>query len=176
MQMSDDGAESAAQIAATTDAPPAAEPVLGRTGTFAPLAEPTFRRIWVSSLFSNFGQEKQRIDVDGHRVEPRTVAGVGRAGAIQDAGIVDEHVEAAEFADRGRDERIARTRLAQVLKSPAAAGADCRDDRVAARAVPARDHHGGAGPGEQPRAGLADAGRRPRNQHGFPGKASCIAL
>lgn len=27
-----------------------------RVGTFAPLAEPTFRRIWISSLFSNFGQ------------------------------------------------------------------------------------------------------------------------
>lgn len=27
-----------------------------RSGAFAPLAEPTFRRIWVASLFSNFGQ------------------------------------------------------------------------------------------------------------------------
>jgi MFS family permease len=27
-----------------------------RSGAFAPLAEPTFRRIWISSLFSNFGQ------------------------------------------------------------------------------------------------------------------------
>ncbi len=27
-----------------------------RVGAFAPLAEPTFRRIWISSLFSNFGQ------------------------------------------------------------------------------------------------------------------------
>jgi MFS family permease len=27
-----------------------------RIGAFAPLAEPTFRRIWVASLFSNFGQ------------------------------------------------------------------------------------------------------------------------
>ncbi|MBU6267327.1 MAG: MFS transporter [Sphingomonadales bacterium] len=27
-----------------------------RSATFAPLGEPTFRRIWVSSLFSNFGQ------------------------------------------------------------------------------------------------------------------------
>ena len=28
----------------------------GKTGAFAPLSEPTFRRIWISSLFSNFGQ------------------------------------------------------------------------------------------------------------------------
>ena len=28
----------------------------GRTGAFAPLREPTFRRIWITSLFSNFGQ------------------------------------------------------------------------------------------------------------------------
>lgn len=28
----------------------------GGSGAFAPLREPTFRRIWVSSLFSNFGQ------------------------------------------------------------------------------------------------------------------------
>ncbi len=28
----------------------------GGTGTFAPLREPTFRRIWTASLFSNFGQ------------------------------------------------------------------------------------------------------------------------
>lgn len=28
----------------------------GGTGTFAPLREPTFRRIWITSLFSNFGQ------------------------------------------------------------------------------------------------------------------------
>ncbi|MDE2301322.1 MAG: MFS transporter [Sphingomonadales bacterium] len=27
-----------------------------KAGAFAPLAEPTFRRIWISSLFSNFGQ------------------------------------------------------------------------------------------------------------------------
>lgn len=28
----------------------------GGTGAFAPLREPTFRRIWITSLFSNFGQ------------------------------------------------------------------------------------------------------------------------
>ena len=28
----------------------------GRIGAFAPLVEPTFRRIWLASLFSNFGQ------------------------------------------------------------------------------------------------------------------------
>lgn len=31
-------------------------PAPSRGGAFAPLAEPTFRRIWISSLFSNFGQ------------------------------------------------------------------------------------------------------------------------
>ncbi len=28
----------------------------GNSGAFAPLSEPTFRRIWIASLFSNFGQ------------------------------------------------------------------------------------------------------------------------
>ncbi|MFA7587750.1 MAG: MFS transporter, partial [Novosphingobium sp.] len=28
----------------------------GGTGAFSPLREPTFRRIWTASLFSNFGQ------------------------------------------------------------------------------------------------------------------------
>ncbi len=32
------------------------EPAPLRIGAFAPLNEPTFRRIWISSLFSNFGQ------------------------------------------------------------------------------------------------------------------------
>ena len=41
-----------------TSAPPAAESGTPRdeTGAFAPLREPTFRRIWTASLFSNFGQ------------------------------------------------------------------------------------------------------------------------
>ena len=34
----------------------AANGTAGRVGAFAPLVEPTFRRIWVASLFSNFGQ------------------------------------------------------------------------------------------------------------------------
>jgi MFS family permease len=34
----------------------AAPPDAGRPGAFAPLREPTFRRIWITSLFSNFGQ------------------------------------------------------------------------------------------------------------------------
>ncbi|MEO6093532.1 MAG: MFS transporter [Novosphingobium sp.] len=33
-----------------------AAPAMNETGAFAPLREPTFRRIWTASLFSNFGQ------------------------------------------------------------------------------------------------------------------------
>ena len=39
-----------------SNAEPGNQPVTRRGSAFAPLAEPTFRRIWLSSLFSNFGQ------------------------------------------------------------------------------------------------------------------------
>ena len=44
------------QVSDSGQANGAAQGGAARGGTFAPLREKTFRRIWTSSLFSNFGQ------------------------------------------------------------------------------------------------------------------------
>ena len=122
-------------------------------------------------------QVKERIDVDRHRVEPLLIGGLWRVRAVEDPGIVDEDVKAAERGNGCGNERIAGARLAQIRGLElrvAACAVEGGDYGLPARHIAARHHDGGAGLGEDPCAGLANAGGGARDQHDFPGKTHGI--
>ena len=120
-------------------------------------------------------QIEERIDVDGHGVEPLRIGGIECIRRVQNAGIVDEHVESAETLDRLGDQPLAGACGAQIDGAElarAARGADGIDDALpAARGM--RPHTMTAAPDSANTRAHASPipRRRARHQHHFSGKA-----
>ena len=83
-----------------------------------------------------------------------------RIRRIENTGIVDQHVEPAERAHRGRDQLVAGAGLAQIgaMKlGPHAGLLQIFEHRAAALDIAAGKHDGSPRFRERPSAGLADA-------------------
>ena len=119
-------------------------------------------------------QIEQGVDVDRHGVQPLLVAGVERIGRMENAGIVDQNVQAAQTLDGVADEALAGACSAQIRRGELRTAARLPDGfshGQAARLAAARHHDTGARFREDAGAGLADSGGRARDQYRLSSKA-----
>ena len=115
------------------------------------------------------GEEERRLDVDGVDPVEGLLVGLRRRRAGEDAGVVDEDVDAAAEFPRGLlgqrpTGRRAAVEVGAQEHGPAALRADPLDHRRAARFVAAGDRDERALPAERERDLAADVAGRPGDQ------------
>ena len=105
----------------------------------------------------------RRLEVDVDHRRPAVDVEARDRPDLADAGVADEHVEAAELLDRECDEALEVLALGDVRapsRGPVAASADAVGQFIQTLGAPRSQHDGGASLGEQQRGRLADPAAR----------------
>ncbi|MNF70603.1 hypothetical protein D3C84_525160 [compost metagenome] len=127
---------------------------------------------------SGAAEEEHRIQIDVHRREPHLVAGFLDGAARNDAGVVEQDVDAAEAFDRPGDDRFTVFLLPQIAGQAVCFGAQFAgllDHGQATVSIDVRDHHTGTFGGEQPHKRLTDTTGASGNHDNLVFESHCFA-
>ncbi len=108
-------------------------------------------------------------EVHRHDLAENPQAGFGEGTAVGDAGVIDQHVDAAEALHRQRHGTLHRIGVgdvaAQAERLAAEMVAQVLDQTVQRRLVEVEDRQSRTGPGETQRQRATDAGTAAADQH-----------